>query len=174
MQKNKSKSSQIILIILSIAGIAIMGYLVSLHYSGDSDSFCNLGEGLSCDIVNKSLYAKAFGIPFSIFGILYFIGIFLVSIFKFNEAWLKASAFFSIVFLGPSLYLSGIEFFVLENICIFCELSKILMLAIITVAIIALKPEKLKLKTIGVAVLISILSGFLIYVNHSRQVEPGK
>ncbi|MBI2048915.1 MAG: Vitamin K epoxide reductase, partial [Parcubacteria group bacterium] len=56
------------LIILALLGMAIMGYLISIHYAPAEEAFCNLGEGLSCDVVNKSIYAEVFGIPVSVLG----------------------------------------------------------------------------------------------------------
>ena len=101
--------AKILLIVLAIVGVVVMGYLVSLHYSEEEGSFCNLGEGLSCDIVNKSIYSTIFGIPMSVLGLFYFLGVLGVVIFRYNTSTLKILAFLSIVFLGPSLYLTGIE-----------------------------------------------------------------
>ena len=67
MRKNKHSIGNILIIIFAIIGMLIMGYLVKLHYSETAGAFCNLGEGLSCDIVNKSIYSEIFcGNPFFI------------------------------------------------------------------------------------------------------------
>ena len=98
-----------------------MGYLLSLHFSLGETAFCNLGEGLSCDIVNKSEYAKVAGVPVSLLGLLYFVGILAAMWRRYERATLKWIIFVSIAFLGPSLYFSYIEFFVLNNVCVFCD-----------------------------------------------------
>jgi len=115
-----------LLIFLGLAGAAVMSYLTNLHFSGVEGSFCDLGHGFSCDVVNKSIYSEVLGIPVSILGLLYFFGVLFVAILRYDKTTMKWLAFLSIAFLGPSLYLTGTEIFILENICVFCELSKVL------------------------------------------------
>lgn len=163
MKTKIDKKWQILLIIVSLAGIVVMGYLLSLHYSVEEGAFCDLGEGLSCDIVNKSLYAKILGIPMSLLGMLYFIGILGLCIWSYSKSTLKKIAFLSTVFLGPSLYLSAIELFVLNNICVFCELSKVLIVGIILISLLAIRPQKIQLKNIAVTILLAVLLGGMTY-----------
>lgn len=153
---------RIVLIILSVLGMAAMGYLLSLRFAPEGDSFCNLGEGLSCDIVNKSEYATILGIPMSLLGLLYFLGVGLLALFRYNEATLRTIAFVTIVFLGPSLYLTGVELFVIHNICVFCEFSKVLMLLIMGIAF-AAAGKKLAGKAVASAVVLALLSGLVTY-----------
>ena len=173
MNRKVNINGKILLIVLSLAGIAVMGYLVSLHYSPEEGAFCNLGEGLSCDIVNQSTYAKVLGIPMSILGLVYFLGIFGASIWSYNKASLKIITFLSIVFLGPSLYLTGIEIFVLGNICVFCEVSKVLIVSIIIVSLFGLRPEKFSLKNFAAATVLAVLLGGAVYFiqRDSKPVE---
>ena len=166
--------AKILLIVLAIVGVVVMGYLVSLHYSEEEGSFCNLGEGLSCDIVNKSIYSTIFGIPMSVLGLFYFLGVLGVVIFRYNTSTLKILAFLSIVFLGPSLYLTGIELFVLKNICVFCETSKVFILGIIVVSLVALKPEKIAAKNVITALVLAVLLGGATFVVHKSAVPSGK
>ena len=164
---------RILLIVLSILGAGVMFYLSYLHFSPTEGAFCNLGEGLSCDIVNKSLYSEILGIPLSILGILFFLTILSVLIWKYNEKMLKNALFVSISFLGPSLYLTVIEIFVLKNICVFCELSKILILIIIILLIFSLK-KKPNIKFFGSAIIIALIfagSTYLIHSNTGPQEE---
>ncbi|KKS38336.1 MAG: hypothetical protein A3G49_06060 [Candidatus Sungbacteria bacterium RIFCSPLOWO2_12_FULL_41_11] len=134
-----NKLQQVALAVFSLAGTALMGYLLSLKFFSKASSFCELGEGFSCDLVNQSIYSEIFGIPVSLLGLLYFLGVLVAVLWRYNETTLKSILFFSIVFLGPSLYLSYIEFFVLKSICVFCEASKVLILAVIAVSGYALR-----------------------------------
>ena len=171
----ENKSGKVWLAILGLIGAVVMGYLVYLHYSSSGESsFCNIGEGLSCDIVNKSIYSKIFGIPMSILGFLYFIGVFWVSIWKYNRDYLKKLAFFSIAFLGPSLYLTAIEIFVLDNICVFCEFSKVLMIVVIIASLVLMKPEKMESRLMAGAVVLAILLAGVSYISHRSNVPSGK
>ncbi|MBI4135858.1 vitamin K epoxide reductase family protein [Candidatus Uhrbacteria bacterium] len=159
---------RITLIILAVLGLATMGYLTNLHFAPEANAFCNIGEGYSCDIVNKSEYAKILGIPVSILGLLYFVLVLAVGIFKYTPSALKAVAFLTIAFLGPALYLSYIEFFVLKNICILCEGSKILMLGIVVGSWIALRPLKLGTATITGAVILALILAGATWAMQSR------
>jgi uncharacterized membrane protein len=165
-QAKGSKNGKIILSILAIIGVAIMGYLLSLHFSAEEGAFCNLGEGLSCDVVNKSIYAKVAGIPVSLLGLLYFAGVLGAVLWRYSRSTLKGIAFLSIMFLGPSLYLSYIEFFVIENVCIFCEISKVLMLAIIVASVWALRPDTFR---VGLMTTALVIAAFLAFITYSLQ-----
>jgi len=168
------KTGKIALLIISFLGMLVMGYLVSLHYSPDDGStFCDFGEGLSCDIVNKSAYAKIFGIPMSILGFLYFLGIFITILMRMDNKTLRGIAFLSITFLGPSLYLTGIELFVLKNVCIFCELSKVLIFSIIGISFWLLEHNRLKQGAIWFALFLAIIFGFITYTAQSNVVPSG-
>ncbi|MBP9718383.1 hypothetical protein KBD59_03745 [Candidatus Gracilibacteria bacterium] len=122
--------------IASILGMLVTGYLIYQHYKPAGESFCNINEYISCDIVNKSEYSELFGvIPVSVLGFLSYLFFGVVSAF-----WLKkggipkrlqllATVFgvFSLIF---SLYLTYIEFFVLFAVCIFCLAQQVLILII--------------------------------------------
>jgi uncharacterized membrane protein len=174
MQKEMSRGIRWALVVIAMLGVAIMGYLLSLHYSADTGgSFCDIGENLSCDIVNKSVYAKIFGIPMSLLGLLYFLGVLGASLFRYNKKTLHALIFLTIVFLGPSLYLSGIEFFVLENICLFCEGSKLLMIVVIILSWAAIRPEKVAGGMVAGALIGAIILGGITYFAQSQGVPDG-
>lgn len=152
------KLPRVILIVLAVFGILIMAYLFKVGYASGDSSFCNLGEGFSCDLVNKSSYAKVFGIPLSAMGFLYFVGVLYLLARSYKPETLEKIVLGTIVFLIPSLYLSYIEYFVLESICILCETSKVVMLAIIGVSLIALRPAAVDRKK----VLGAVIGGFLL------------
>ena len=48
-----------------------------LHYS-DYEAFCDISEGLSCSVVNKSIQSELFGIPVAILGFLTFVVLFIL------------------------------------------------------------------------------------------------
>lgn len=150
-----------------------MGYLLKLKYASSGSSFCNLGEGLSCDSVNQSVYSEVMGIPMSGLGLLYFMGVLLAVLLKPDKQTLKAIIFLSVAFMGPSLYLSAMEFFVLKNVCILCETSKVIILAIIAVSWLSLKPEKLVSQTVAAAIILGLLMAGATYFLQSN-AGPGK
>lgn len=174
MLKSKHSVGNILLIILAVLGMAIMGYLISIHYAPAEEAFCNLGEGLSCDVVNKSIYSEVFGVPVSVLGFLYFAAVFLLVLWKKNNTPYHWLALLTIIFLGPSLYLTGIELFVLENICVFCEASKVLMVAILVTAFILSGKERPRAAAFFVAVLFAVALGLVTYYAHAKTVPSGR
>lgn len=124
--------------VLALLGIAAMGYLFWLHITptaaGEGGVLCTVGEHVSCYEVNKSAYSQIFGIPLSLLGLLYFAGVFIISWLNLSKRQYALLALSTIVLLGPSLYLTYIEAFILEKFCLYCELSKLLMLGIIGLA----------------------------------------
>jgi len=138
-----------IIINSSIIAIIISIYLLYLHYS-DTSSFCDISKGLSCDIVNRSLYSEIFNIPISLLSILMFAFILIISIYiknnkefsGFNKKELINMIYYLMIFnLLFSLYLVYIEAFVLYSFCVLCTLLDIIIL-IILITIIRLKREK--------------------------------
>lgn len=126
---------------LNTLAIFITGYLTYLHYKPSASTLCKINEYLDCDIVNKSVYAELFDIPVAIFGLLSYLVLFIVGRavyrgFRFTRwnKWLTAShvlwVLFGITAFGTlfSLYLTYIEFFVLQAVCIFCLTQQIIIL----------------------------------------------
>lgn len=159
----------------ALAGAAIMAYLAKLHFTPNPDAFCNIGEGLSCDLVNSSAYATLFGIPLSVLGFFYFFGIFALVSFKYHRRTQRLIALVSVAFLGPSLYLTGIELFVLKNICVFCELSKLLIIGIIISSVMAWRPKKKEYRSLAAAAVLGVLLAGATWLIQSRsgRVPPG-
>ncbi|MDO8516310.1 MAG: vitamin K epoxide reductase family protein [bacterium] len=163
-----SKSLRIALIVLSVLGILIMAYLFKVGYMSGDNSFCNLGEGFSCDLVNKSKYAKIFGIPLSGMGLLYFAWVLYMVVRSYKPETLEKIVLATIAILVPSLYLSYIEYFVLKSICILCETSKLVMFAVIGVSYFALRPNSIAKKTVvGGLVLGLLFTGVAVFAHNT-------
>jgi uncharacterized membrane protein/thiol-disulfide isomerase/thioredoxin len=119
---------------LALAGVGIMAYLTSLHFTGGSAG-CDFGAGFSCSTVNQSTYSEILGIPVAVLGLLYFVAVAALAVLpRFRGSFtaiLLASAFS--LFFG--VYLSVVEHLVIDSICLYCELSKVLMVALIGIAL---------------------------------------
>jgi uncharacterized membrane protein len=138
-----------IIIINSIIAVISSVYLLYIHYS-DTSSFCDISKGLSCDIVNRSLYSEIFNIPVSLFSLLTFIFILIISFYiknnkefsGFNKKELINIIYYLMIFiLLFALYLIYIEAFVLYSFCILCILLDIIILVIFIITI-KLRREK--------------------------------
>lgn len=124
------KKTRVAVALLALAGLAIMSYLTYIHYA-NKRSFCDISENVSCDVVTTSVYSEVFGVPMSLLGLGYFLAAFFLMFFrKRGNVWLMLF-FLTLFVLIPSLYLSALELFVIEALCILCETSKVLMLGIL-------------------------------------------
>lgn len=175
--KKPGTAGRLILVALSLFGIAVMGYLTTLH-DKDGPSVCDLNAKLSCSAVNNSEYSELLGIPVSYLGLGFFLVILGIALFKYTEQSLKAVIFMSIAFLGPGLYLTSLEVFVIGSICLFCELSKVLVLTIAITAIFSAKLKKDDLKQVlSSAIVVGLLLAglvFMLFRLTSERVEPGQ
>jgi len=178
-EKKLSNFGRFAFIVMSLIGVAVMWYLTDLHYDATgAGAACDISEKLSCGAVSESDYSEILGIPVSVLGIGYFLGILLVSLFKYNRKTLKGIAVVSILFLGPSLYLSILEATVIGSWCIFCEYSKIIMFGMVFAALSELRPEKFKKGHLKEAMIIAVVFAlgtfFIQFVIDGESVPDGK
>lgn len=128
--------SKTVILVCGIIGIILLGYLLYAHYSLDAPSICKIGKGMDCEVVNRSKYAEFFGIsapiigktPVSGIGIAYFVSMILLVR---NSRFMPYVFLLSIIAIPLALYLSYVQYFVLQSVCLLCEISKI-MIGIIT------------------------------------------
>lgn len=127
-------------VVVAILGAAVMLYLSFQHYVDALSTLCDFGEGVSCSVVNQSIYSELLGIPLAPLGVAYFL----------TMAWLligrRAGAFrwvllASIVSLVFGAYLTVVEVYVLYSVCVFCETSKVAMIALIALALAGARAE---------------------------------
>ena len=118
------------IIILSLLGIFVSGYLTWIHYSGEP-IYC--GGSNSCELVNSSRFAFLGPIPVSLLGLGAYVAILLLSLIpsRTDRQW-PAQLVFGLALIGVmfQLYLSYIEVFVLHAICYWCVSSQIIILLI--------------------------------------------
>ncbi len=116
-------------LMLAIALVAIAGVVVSSislhhHLATSKTSFCNFSESFNCDLVNRSTYSTAFGVPVALIGILgYLLILALATIYRDKAETPVMLLVVSAGGLGFALYLTYIEKFVLEAWCILCLTS---------------------------------------------------
>ena len=144
VRKSKDKNILIFLLVISFLAIVDSSYLLYLHYS-DIESFCDINESLSCDVVNKSEYSEFppdSGFPVSFMGLLTFLAVFVVEILMLKNKSFKISKYrinkkffadflFYLMFASLlfALYLVYVELFILYSICILCAALDILIVA---------------------------------------------
>ncbi|HLD33356.1 MAG TPA: vitamin K epoxide reductase family protein [Candidatus Nanoarchaeia archaeon] len=120
---------------LCIAGFLISLYLTYLHYAPEEldASFCNISDFLSCSTVNKSSYATLFGIPVALIGIIGFVLLGFLSLARLMYA--RVALFYSslgaLLFM---LYLTFVELFIINAVCVLCIAVLLIMAAIFSVS----------------------------------------
>ena len=134
---NSRRTALPAIIVLSIVGLAISSLSLVNHYSTSTTSYCSFGENFNCDIVNRSIYSRVFGVPVALIGM---IGYMLLGLFSWltrrgndQRGFLVAGA---LIGLGFSLYLTYLEKYVLATWCILC-LSSLAVIVVITVLALA-------------------------------------
>ena len=104
---------------LSVAGMAVAGYLTYTGWTGDNAAYCEAGGG--CDIVQSSQWATFLGAPTAFWGLLVYAGLAYLAtrvrrpIAQWRRAWVLAFIGF-----GVSVYLTGISLFVIKATCPYC------------------------------------------------------
>jgi uncharacterized membrane protein len=112
---------------LSLAGVAVAGYLTLLHWRG-SAALCS-GPG-DCEAVNASAYADIGGVPIALLGLGMYLttaaasGVALLRRGRLPEPWLLLGVF-TVTLSGAaySAWLTWVEVYVLDAICPWCVTS---------------------------------------------------
>ena len=131
---------EIFLIILSVMGFAVSFYIYHSK-KHNKTMYCPIGK--DCDAVVKSKYGKTFGIENTIPGMLYY-GLILIysimllanrNIFKEDIVYyfIVGASLASVVF---SVYLTGVQAFVLKKWCEYCIISSIASALILTLLLV--------------------------------------
>ena len=121
-----------LLLALAVAGLGISSYLTYTHWAHASVACGGLG---SCTEVNNSKYAEVAGLPVAFLGALSYLALIASAL-----AWLwwrpsglawPVMFFWGLSLIGTlySAYLTYVEVFVLEAVCIYCVASAGVILA---------------------------------------------
>lgn len=134
-----------ILFVLAVAGIFISSYLVT-KTNDPSSVICSLGGG--CETVLSSSYAKLLGISVAWYGVAWYVATLAIIYFslfvkKLDLMYLKATILAGLAF---SLYLLGLEIFVIHAYCTWClaSLAVVVIMTAITFSIKNNNPMEVK------------------------------
>jgi uncharacterized membrane protein len=128
--------------LLSLVGILIALYLTLYKIGIVGDLSCSVG---SCETVNTSRWSMLWGLPVAAWGLAAYVALFAISFAGTTEryagspriSWLLvAIAGWSVVF---SAWLTYLELFVINAICIWCVTSAALLVVILVVSVVDLK-----------------------------------
>ena len=131
--------------LLSLVGILIALYLTLYKVGVVGDLSCSIG---SCETVNTSQWATFLGLPVAAWGLAAYVALFALSIAGTTEryansrrlSWLLvAIAGWSVLF---SAWLTYLELFVIDAICIWCVTSAVVLVAIFVASLVDLRGRK--------------------------------
>ncbi len=112
-----------LLAILALAGMGISSYLTFTHFADQPVACGGLGD---CNTVQTSDYAEVLGIPVATLGIVFSAALLAVVLWRLTGLdlaveWAPLAIFgMTLGGVGYAAYLTYIELFVLEAICIWC------------------------------------------------------
>jgi uncharacterized membrane protein len=109
--------------VVAAVGLGVAGYLTAVHYGGGSPA-CAIAHG--CATVQQSEYASLAGVPVALLGAVGYAAI-LVGLLVDTEQARLATAFLALAGAGFSAWLTYVEVFTLEAICIWCVVSAVCM-----------------------------------------------
>ena len=107
-----------IIVILAIVGFAISLYLTITHYMGFTVP-CDITKG--CEVVLNSKYSMLFGLPLSLWGVVYFSTVIFTGLLANHYSqWQKVlTALLAVGSLSSLVFLS-LQFFVIKKVCQYC------------------------------------------------------
>jgi uncharacterized membrane protein len=109
--------------VVAAVGLGVAGYLTAVHYGGGSPA-CAIAHG--CATVQQSEYASLAGVPVALLGLLGYAAI-LAGLLVDDERARFGTAFLALAGAGFSAWLTYVEVFTLEAICIWCVASAVCM-----------------------------------------------
>jgi len=121
-----------IVAILAVCGIAVSSVSLQHHYATSKTAYCDIGETLNCDIVNRSEYSSIFGMPVALIGMLGYAALVgLATVYRERQQTPAMLFSAAVAGLALALYLTYIEARVLGVWCILC-LSSLALIATTT------------------------------------------
>jgi uncharacterized membrane protein len=124
-----NKKSSLIILVLSFLGIIDAGYLTYEHYATSVQLFCPTNAVVNCEAMLQSQYSVVFGIPLSLFGIIYFVAVIalvLANLAKDNRLFKQLLLIAETGGVLFSTYLVSLQIFVIKQICLYCMFSALI------------------------------------------------
>lgn len=122
-------------VVFSFLGFLDATFLALEHYNRGILP-CYIFQG--CDKVTASSYSEIAGLPVAIFGAVYYLFIFITSIFYIDtkhKTALKILTYLPVVGFFTSLWFTSLQLFVIKAICFYCVLSAISSTAIFVLSV---------------------------------------
>lgn len=129
---------RMIIAALALGGVGLATYLAMYKLGMIGTLACTVG---SCETVNLSKWATFIGIPVAVWGVGFYVVLFLVALLgttnRFAEASWISHALLGLTAWGVlfSSWLTYLELYVIHAVCMFCVISAILVLVTFLVSV---------------------------------------
>jgi uncharacterized membrane protein len=119
----------IVVLILTLCGIAVSGYLSISHYRVYTDidysSFCAISKAINCDTVSQSPYSIFLGIPVPIWGVIGYVFLLATLLLSFDLKSGKIIIFHTLFLIGIlfsiiSIFLGILSAVKIHSYCLMC------------------------------------------------------
>lgn len=129
--------------VLSFVGIGLALYLLWEQFSSTPLNLCTVNSSINCDAIISGEVSKTFGVSTPIYGLIGYVAILLLAMYRKRKAMLGV-AIFGVVFC---LWIAYQEF-LLKTVCPVCIGCQIVMIAILVLSIMVYvhKPSKVRAK----------------------------
>ena len=118
-----AKKIIVVFLLLTVLGFIDASYLTIQHYR-EASVVCLLIN--TCDLVLQSSYATLGPIPVSLLGVVYYLGVFLLSLaslIRRKEKLFFTTALLTVFGFLASLWFLYVQIFILHSLCFYCLFS---------------------------------------------------
>jgi len=127
---------RIALLVVSLGGIAVAGYLTYVHY--EPNALICTGSG-GCEAVQDSSYAVLLGVPVAVLGLGAWVAALALTIWN-SELARTLTAALAIGSLAFVAYLVILQLFVIDAICVWCMVNDLVLVpALMVLALLRLR-----------------------------------
>jgi len=133
----KSHAFAVPLLVLAFLGLADSWYLAEKAITGGTLT-CNISGLEGCNVVAQSAYSHLFGIPLGVYGVIFYVVIFLLSALLFVEPKRfvhNTLALLGVLGLLASIVFLFIQFFLIKALCVYCLGSAVISLLLFVVTV---------------------------------------
>ena len=131
-------TKRMIIAALALGGVGLATYLAMYKLGMIGTLACTVGQ---CETVNLSRWATLFGVPVAVWGVGFYVALFLVALLGTTDRFVDdarvSHALLALTAWGVlfSAWLTYLELFVINAVCMFCVISAILVTVLFLLAV---------------------------------------
>lgn len=148
MKPAMRKNILILIIVLGIIGLLTSVYLIKSHYTPPIEgALCDLGETVSCSVVNTSIYSELFNVSVAVLGVIWFVVLLFMcrSVLKKDKVVVALMLGWSVIGALFVVYMIIAEI-ILQALCPACTVVHVVVFITLLLSAAIYKAEKRKLK----------------------------